>query len=71
MNTSATLLIDALLARLSPSQADALLDQLDKSLFQKQGDSRPRTMNGRRRSDNEPNRNIDHKEPRTSKDQPS
>jgi len=52
MRTGETLLIDALLERLTSSQANALIDQLNKSIAQNTGRFGPdATRNGRRRSD--------------------
>lgn len=71
MNTSTTLLLDALLARLSPSQADTLLRQLDKSLLRTSDGSRPRAAHGRRRTDSRTIHSIDNTKSQTSKDQTS
>jgi len=53
MSTSGTLLIAALLERMSPAEAKALLKQLDKSIEQSIDSFRPaETTIGRRRADN-------------------
>ena len=68
MNDGGTLLIDALLGRLSAAEAKALLDQIDRSIMQNVGPLRPAQARlGRRRSDNHTHNQF----PQTTIPQPS
>lgn len=68
MNAGGTLLIDALLGRLSAAEAKMLLEQIDRSIAQNAGPWRPAQAGlGRRRSDNHTHNPF----PQTTTPQPS